>query len=69
MTGISHDFSNEPDLRPLAEIVAALQAVAQPAGIDFFLMGAAARDLMLQHAHGIEISRQTEACLSGCYPQ
>ena len=60
MTGISHDFSNEPDLRPLAEIVAALQAVAQPAGIDFFLMGAAARDLMLQHAYGIEIGRQTE---------
>ncbi len=53
MTDISHDFSQKPDLLPLAEIVQAVQSVAQPLGIDFFLMGAAARDLLLLHAHGI----------------
>ena len=60
MTKISFDFSQKTELKPLALVVSALQSVAQPAGIDFFLMGAAARDLMLRHAHNIESSRQTE---------
>lgn len=54
------DFSTEPDLRGLAHVVHALQAVAEPAGVEFFLMGAAARDLMTHYAHGIEPSRGTE---------
>ncbi len=60
MTTISFDFSQKTELKPLALVVSALQSVAQPAGIDFFLMGAAARDLMLRYAHNIEPSRQTE---------
>jgi predicted nucleotidyltransferase len=59
MTDISHDFSQKPDLFPLAEVVQAVQMAATPLGIEFFLMGAAARDLLLLHAHGIE-GRGTE---------
>jgi len=39
--------------------VQALQDVAQALGINYFLMGAAARDLMLQHAHNIAPFRLT----------
>ncbi|GAB3551983.1 nucleotidyl transferase AbiEii/AbiGii toxin family protein [Noviherbaspirillum agri] len=60
MTSMSLDFSQKSDLIPLATVVQALQVVAQPLGIDYFLMGAAARDLMLQHAHKIAPSRLTE---------
>lgn len=60
MSTISFNFSQKPELKPLALVVSALQSVAQPAGIDFFLMGAAARDLMLRYAHNIEPGRQTE---------
>ena len=39
----SLNYSQKPDLLPLARVAGALQAVAAPAGIEFFLMGAAAR--------------------------
>lgn len=54
------DFSRKSDLVPLATVVQALQVVAQALDADYFLMGAAARDLMLQHAHNIAPSRRTE---------
>lgn len=57
---MSLDFSTKPELRGLARIVGALQAVAAPLGVGFFLMGAAARDLILRHVHGIEAPRATE---------
>jgi predicted nucleotidyltransferase len=57
---MSLDFSGKNDLIGLARLVRALQVVADPRGIDFFLMGAAARDLMLRHAHGISAARLTE---------
>lgn len=57
---MSLDFSKKNDLISLARLVRALQAVAESRGIDFFLMGAAARDVMLRHAHGIETGRMTE---------
>lgn len=60
MTPTSFDFSEKPELISLAHIVRDLQAVAQPMGIDFFLMGAAARDLMLQVAYDIDTGRKTE---------
>lgn len=60
MTAISFNFSQKRDLIPLASVVQALQGVAQPLGINYFLMGAAARDLMLQHAHNIAPSRLTK---------
>lgn len=57
---MSLDFSATPELRALARVAGALQAVAAPLGVEFFLMGAAARDLILRHAHGIEAPRATE---------
>jgi predicted nucleotidyltransferase len=57
---MSLDFSTALDLRGLARVVHGLQAVAEPAGVEYFLMGAAARDLMTRYAHGIDPSRGTE---------
>lgn len=60
MTATSLDFSQKRDLLPLARLVSALRAVARPANVEFFLMGAAARDLMLRHAYNVEPKRLTE---------
>jgi predicted nucleotidyltransferase len=60
MTNTLYDFSQTPELAPLAAVVRSLQAVAQPLATDFFLMGAAARDVMLRHAHSIDTGRKTE---------
>lgn len=57
---MSLDLSQKADLVPLAQVVGSLQRVAQPMDVDFFLMGAAARDLMLRHVHNIEPGRQTK---------
>lgn len=57
---MSLDLSQKADLVPLAQVVGSLQRVAQPMGVDFFLMGAAARDVMLRHVHDIEPGRQTK---------
>lgn len=56
---MSFNFSQKADLVPLAKVVGALQRVAQPMAVDFFLMGAAARDVMLRYGHNIEPGRQT----------
>lgn len=60
MTLISLDFSGNAELVPLAYVVGALQTVARPMAVNFFLMGATARDVMLHHAHGISPTRRTE---------
>lgn len=60
MTAISHDFSLKAELAPLAGVVKALEAVTTVVGTEFFLTGAAARDLTLHHAHGVPVGRQTE---------
>ncbi len=49
------DLSGEADLRPLAKIVAALRNAC---GVDFLLVGAAARDVVLR-GHGISPARVT----------
>ena len=54
------DLSAKVDLLPLAHVVRPLQAVAMPLGTDFFLMGAAARDVVLLHAHGMDTLRKTQ---------
>lgn len=54
------DLSNDAELVGLSRLVRALAAVAEPLRIPFFLMGAAARDLMVRHAHGIQAHRATE---------
>lgn len=59
MTRISFDFSQKNELTSLARVVRDLQKPAQPLGIDFFLMGAAARDLMLREAWGFDTGRKT----------
>ncbi|MCZ7564346.1 MAG: nucleotidyl transferase AbiEii/AbiGii toxin family protein [Burkholderiales bacterium] len=56
---MSLDFSTKLELRGLAAVVRGLQAVAAPLGVQHFLMGAVARDLMLRYAHGIEPARAT----------
>lgn len=60
MTHILFDFSQKTELTSLAQVVRDLQGVAQPLEIDFFLMGAAARDLMLREAWNIDTGRKTE---------
>src|ERR1700730_16355068 len=60
MTSTLLDLSQRPELLPLARLVGAVQAVAGPQGVGFFLMGAAARDLMLRHVHNVEPQRLTE---------
>lgn len=58
MTSTLPDFSNKPDLLPLAQVVQALRA----AGVgedDCLLIGAAARDLWLKHGYDIDPGRET----------
>lgn len=57
---MSYDFSSRSDLVGLARLTRSLQAVAEPMGVAHFLMGAAARDLMLKFAHDIQSLRATE---------
>lgn len=57
---MSLDFSKIPELRGLAHLVRDLESVAVRLGIEFFLMGAAARDLMTLHAHGVAATTATE---------
>ena len=56
---MSLDFSQKPELRPLAELVGSLRSVSDPIGAQFLLIGAGARDLMLWHAFNIPATRQT----------
>lgn len=59
MTNILPDFSERPELRPLAEVVRALREAGDVAETDCLLIGAAARDLWLRHGYGIEPGRET----------
>lgn len=54
------DLSAKPDLQPLAEVVLPLQLEATKLGVQVFLMGAAARDVMLLHVYRINTARLTE---------
>lgn len=57
MTGISLDFSKKTELRWLSELV---RLVGEAAGnTPYFITGAAARDLVLQHGYGIDTARET----------
>jgi predicted nucleotidyltransferase len=57
---LRHNLSTKPELLPLAGVVGALNKAAQQQGVAFFLMGAAARDVLLLHTHGITTLRKTE---------
>lgn len=58
MNRSSLDLSDRTVLGPLAELLAAVRAAAGDASL--LLIGAAARDLLLVHAHGIHPERATE---------
>ncbi len=53
------DLSTRVELIALARIVRPLEVAARRVGVPFFLMGAAARDLHLLWAHGIDTRRET----------
>jgi predicted nucleotidyltransferase len=57
---MSFDFTNRPELSSLAQVVSALDGVAAPLGCDYFVIGAAARDITLHYAHNIDVPRKTE---------
>lgn len=52
------DLSDRAFLQPLARLLSAVREAA--GGTSFVLVGAAARDLVLVHVHGIDIQRATE---------
>lgn len=60
MTKMLFDLSAKPELQPLAEVVRPLQEEAVRQGAQLFLMGAAARDVLLLHVYGIDTQRLTE---------
>lgn len=60
MKNMLFDLSAKLELQPLAEVVRPLQQEAATLGAQVFLMGAAARDVMLLHAYGIDTVRLTE---------
>lgn len=57
MTSISIDLSKKIELRWLSELTRRIQSAA--GSLPFFMIGAMARDLLLQHTHGIHTGRQT----------
>ena len=57
MKNMLFDLSAKSDLQPLAGVVRPLQLEATKLGASLFLMGAAARDVMLLHAYGIDTVR------------
>lgn len=58
MNRSSLDLSDRAALTPLARLIAAVQNAAGETPI--LLVGAAARDLLLVHAYGVEVHRATE---------
>lgn len=60
MKSMWYDLSAKLELQPLAEVVRALQEAAKGLDAPFFLMGAAARNVMLLYVYGINTQRLTE---------
>ena len=60
MKNMLFNLSDKPDLQPLADVVRPLQEAAALLAAPLFLMGAAARDVMLLHAYGIKTLRLTQ---------
>ena len=60
MKNMLFDLSAKLELKPLAEVVSPLQLEAAKLGAPLFLMGAAARDVMLLQVYGIDTQRLTE---------
>ncbi len=58
MTSISHNLTGKIDEKTVA-ILSEIDAIARELRIAFFIVGATARDILLQHAHGIRTTRAT----------
>ncbi len=58
MTNLSRDWSDRAALAPLARLLAAVHHETR--ATPLLLVGAAARDLLLVHAHGVALERATE---------
>jgi len=57
---ILFDLSDKGELRPLSDVVRALNDAAQDTSPRWLIVGAAARDLILHGVHGLPIKRFTE---------
>ena len=60
MKNMLFDLSAKSELQPLADVLRPLQLEAERLDASLFLMGAAARDVMLLHVYGIQTLRLTE---------
>lgn len=58
MTGISYNLSGKLD-SPLVEVLQVVNQVATTLGIRFFMVGAMARDIVLEYCHAIRPARGT----------
>ncbi|MBT8340289.1 MAG: hypothetical protein HKP58_03785 [Desulfatitalea sp.] len=58
MTLISHNLTGKIDKKTVA-LLSEIDAIAQNLKLAFFIVGATARDILLQHAHGIHTTRAT----------
>jgi predicted nucleotidyltransferase len=58
MTTISHNLTGKIDEKTVA-ILSEVDTIARDLKLAFFIVGATARDILLQHAHGIHTTRAT----------
>ncbi len=58
MTIISHNLSGKINEKTVA-ILSEIDAIARDLKLAFFIVGATARDILLQHTHGIHTTRAT----------
>lgn len=58
MTTISHNLTGKIDKKTVA-LLSEIDTIAWDLKLTFFIVGATARDILLQHAHGIHTTRAT----------
>jgi predicted nucleotidyltransferase len=58
MTNTSHNLTGKIDEKTVV-ILSEIDAIARDLKLAFFIVGATARDILLQHAHGIHTTRAT----------
>ncbi len=65
MTTISHNLTGKIDERTVA-LLSEIDTIARDLKLPFFIVGATARDILLQHAHDINPTRATLDIDKGC---
>jgi len=58
MTSISHNLTGKIDKKTVA-LLSEIDTIARDLKLAFFIVGATARDILLQHVHGIHTTRAT----------